>query len=594
MKFSLSTSKILLCVLAAFLVTQGILFLLTSVWRDASKAPHDERLFPKLRSIAHITMEYGPTTTHGIGRSVTGLVEALVRTRTTDAIILMPNPTSDRLPEEWRRVRGGGFTVGDTKVVIATWRGDVAVLLVSNPAMEATARSSVEFDVAFNIVAAQVLLYMQDNITVVHCHGSRTALTLEILRQDAPSTAFAGLVYSLHDISDDFEYSVPKDVLSRALPFAKWSDPARAMYAKSGVEQRFDQRGGHTARLGYAHSDAFIVPTRQLAIDIKAKKRDIHERLWLTICDAVYSTMGKSPLVPSPKQVDYFCGGDVLLRWLRKIYGITTAIDGVNSPSPFRLDESSFFNMKRYRYCSTLAAPKTKKGVSVPPPTELPPDCYIQAYKDKARARLLSAGVLSLSQTTAPIFLFVGKFTRGYSADKVVELANALRGTEAVVAVIGHGSEEVPLRISLQSFNAVILDTPELEKAYGDQLRLAASFAFVPSSHEIGSQYATEALYFGLTLVCSDAIVDVSASYETAKYFNSFTFGSVRGDSISKAAMTALNWHKEALGHKASWNWQLYSRIRVAIQHTWDDHASHDVYHIYESLYLRTLQKDEL
>jgi len=170
----------------------------------------------------------------------------------------------------------------------------------------------------------------------------------------------------------------------------------------------------------------------------------------------------------------------------------------------------------------------------------------IAAKKAQAKLFLCRNGVIPRAACRRPLVLFIGRFEKAKGMWQCADVSEILDQEFVTFVMMGQPIEKTrPLTAIVQGNGGIILDDPELQRRYGAIVRAAADIAFVPSIREGFGLVAAEGLSFGSIVVTSgtgglrDFLVDRHA-VEVPGDHNAYFFDVDRPAKLAEAMAEAL------------------------------------------------------
>jgi len=128
----------------------------------------------------------------------------------------------------------------------------------------------------------------------------------------------------------------------------------------------------------------------------------------------------------------------------------------------------------------------------------------IAAKKAQAKLFLCRNGVIPRAACRRPLVLFIGRFEKAKGMWHCADVSEILDQEFVTFVMMGQPIEKTrPLTAIVQGNGGIILDDPEQQRRYGAIVRAAADIAFVPSIREGFGLVAAEGLSFGSIVVTS-------------------------------------------------------------------------------------------
>eukprot|EP00732_Lithocolla_globosa_P002990 Lithocolla_globosa_v1_NODE_2197_length_2114_cov_4.329772.p1 type:complete len:628 gc:universal NODE_2197_length_2114_cov_4.329772:192-2075(+) len=344
-------------------------------------------------------------------------------------------------------------------------------------------------------------------VNVVHVHGATVALFLPFFRSFLPpDSSSPGLVYTLHDYSDEFLVQSPKRFVSEFIPEHKLRCPGTKLEEEDDL---------YLSVYGICHADLVTCVSNTLPAQMLSGKLSIIN--WHHV----------APFIHTKARLNRFVGiGNGL--------DLSSPINPFTNPAlrshSLNFEPSDLFDVHSY-------------------------SCLTQK-KEQAKQFLVSEGLLTQQQGRQRVVLFIGRFQYNKGMEAVEEAFPLFQKQGFVFILMGHYTnyDNFPyFSVKLLGWKGMVLiDNQELQKRYGVFIRLAADIVFVPSKTEAFGLVAAESLLFGAVVVSTgvgglqDFLVDgLTSSSSPSTMFSSATnqqnafFFSLYNSSSLEAAVTS-------------------------------------------------------
>ncbi|KAG0353373.1 hypothetical protein BG005_007313 [Podila minutissima] len=330
---------------------------------------------------------------------------------------------------------------------------------------------------------------------VVHLHGATNALVIHYLQQSTrnsrPAEKQPALVYTLHDYLDELLYSTATESLQKFMDSNIYShDDALDMDLQwESISTYNHDHRIFTSSLGIdlAHVSTFV--SKAMTKDIVEGRLDFY--LKELVLDSILDQAEKNRFIGVTNGINL----SRLHPWMADLRryqldfpAMESAQDGYTAS--FALGDVQGQQGSEQRHGSKQFGNPT-----------------IRSAKDAAKRHLHQKGFLTAQDLHKPLVLFIGRFQYNKGLEFFETASSAIRNGGGILVIMGQPNsypiESIHALESRFSDTVRVISDAKAQREWGNYLRTAADFLFVPSLTESFGLVAAEGLLFGSTVISS-------------------------------------------------------------------------------------------
>ncbi|KAK9711441.1 hypothetical protein K7432_007832 [Basidiobolus ranarum] len=496
-------------------------------------------------SVYHVTKEFGDASMGGLGVVVSALAQAQQKDGILKSSVIIPyySLLKSLHPNEINFYTEISIDFRDTKNVKHEVKIEVFKLSIKvNPSKDQTDRKPLSnfidvyligpgdyypFSLAFKDVShvteiynspdalsqewknlyfakatAKFILYQHTQapkeyrgVDLVQLHGATNAMVSKYIRQYKKESLIGSppprIVYTLHDYSDEVEYSL---LLSNLKPFLDYSLQSEATY----LQPYWRQHRMFPSGMAINAADVVTFVSKTMARDI------VEGRLIFPLKELVMDE-----IMEKAKH--------------NRFIGVTNGVDfSLINPftDPKLLANNNAFPLQKAVENNPVNNLETLQCGRVI-------DC-----KRKAKEYLRDHGLLPAGDFERPIALFIGRFLEGKGCRSFPTAIKAFKANNVRFVIMGQPNQWPTADIlALQKNNpkdVIVIHETEPQETFGIFWRAAADFAYVPSLSESFGLVAAEGMLFGAPVISTgvgglqEFLVDRKNA--TERHHNSYLF----------------------------------------------------------------------